>query len=169
MRIRHCLVGTAMLALVACATRPHAPVSVTVQYESSPSGAEVFRDGVLLGRTPLSVAHPRPDGIVDSKGRVVAPCVVSPVTFKWASGATTTVEDACQPSGIVKAVRPAQAPGVKRDLRAETYNRVERNLAVFPRQNDNLGWHAANQGLVSGTGTALIHSPNQAPYNAAGR
>jgi hypothetical protein len=142
---------------------------VVVQYESSPAGAQVFRDGVLLGRTPLSFAHRRPDGIVDSKGRVMAQCVTSPVTFKWASGATTTVADPCQPSGLVKAVRPADAPGVKKDLQAETYNRVERHLAAFPAQNDYVGWHATGQGVVSGVGTALIYSPNQATYNVPGR
>lgn len=199
MRLHLCAIGIAALTVAGCATFGSAPLpiresyspvsrdgqNVFLRYESQPAGAQVLRDGVVLGRTPF--IHPEPVMWSSAEGRTVATCTSQePVTFKWDSGASTTVQYPCQEFPVAMAARPADAPGLDEDLRVE--KRVHSNLAYadymsrrprsglwafaaqvnyLPNFNDVSTWrsepHRARM-PISGLGPALIEAPRfQAP------
>jgi hypothetical protein len=178
MRLHLCAIGIAALALGACATQVPRPGTVVLRYMSQPAGAQVVRDGVVLGRTPL--AHPEPVNWTRADGRDVATCTSQkPVTFLWDSGATSTVEYPCREYPVAVAVRPEDAPGLDRDLLAEeqvsrrtpSSSRVGRLVPTYsfnimvPRitsgfANDPNSWiHEPARGMVSGIGLGVTEAP----------
>jgi hypothetical protein len=132
------VVMIAALPLVAHADGP--PVAyVSMIYTSSPAGAVVVRDGVVIGRTPMVRMVKAPMKSTAS-GEVIAPGCLNPepVTYKWVSGATATVANPCETASVkaadlkkvlgansryytasvqVSASRPEEAPGLMRDQR----------------------------------------------------
>lgn len=126
MRLLICATGIATLTLAGCASQP-TPAPITrpaemalMQYTSSPLGALVIRNGVVLGRTPLALQENMPAGLIvtsDPATRTMRCSAVMPVTFKWDSGATA-VQDACSGNfPIVTASRPKDAPDLATDQR----------------------------------------------------
>jgi hypothetical protein len=85
------------------------------------------------------------------------------VTFKWVSGARTTVSDPCQTatvdatrlqkvrgskgqytaSVVVNASRPAEAPGLKRDERTERALGLQRTAMFSPGVARSDAWRGA--------------------------
>jgi hypothetical protein len=132
------VVMIAVLPLVAHAGGP--PVAyVSMTYTSNPAGAVVVRDGAVLGRTPMTRIVKAPMQRTASGDAVAPGCLdPDPVTFKWVSGATTTVANPCETASVkaadmkkvlgaqsryytasvqVSASRPEEAPGLVRDQR----------------------------------------------------
>lgn len=92
--------------------------ALLIRFESTPMGARVLRNGVLLGQTPFGRAEAVTR--VSGNGAEYFACKSSePVTFVWESGATTMVTDLCAHYPRVMAERPADVAGLKRDLRVE--------------------------------------------------
>lgn len=178
MQFQRCAIGIAALALGACATQIPRPGTVLLHYQSQPAGAQVVRDGVVLGRTPL--AHLEPVTWSRADGRNVVTCTSQkPVTFLWDSGATSTVQHPCREYPVAVAVRPADAPGLDRDLLAEAEvsrrapgsYRVGRLVPTYsftimsPRITsgdayDPNSWiHEPARGMVSGIGLGITEAP----------
>jgi hypothetical protein len=159
MRLHLCAICIAALTVAGCANRIPPPTSIVQRYyQSQPTGAQVVRDGVVLGRTPFR--YPERISLSTVAGRTVATCSSQqPVTFKWDSGATTQVEYPCHESAVAMAVRPAEAPGLDQDLKREKRVLAYKNRSSGP--NDWLHWQGRGpgRGIVSGVGMGITEAP----------
>jgi hypothetical protein len=110
MKFHPIAIGVAALSLAACISQPLARVSVV--FTSNPAGAVVLRDGMPIGRTPLTVSYydllkTNGSGALDA-----SQCPFdSPLTFRWTSGAEAIVNDPCQTSSVSAPVRASAASG----------------------------------------------------------
>lgn len=153
MRFPFCVLAIATLSVAGCATSP--PISrVLVQYNSSPLGALVLRNGVVIGRTPFAIPERTPTGEIAMADE--AACTPGDtVTFLWDSGAALE-RDACSDRAMLTATRPTVAPDLDKDLQVQA--RVLKAAWVLRPTNwsqeyERLGLQPANAGLVSGLDT----------------
>jgi hypothetical protein len=156
MRTLCSVMGIAALTLAGCASqqpvasRPDSQPSlpelspgqsgfVVVRFESKPMGATVVRNGVKLGRTPLFARVAV--RAYSEEGQTVLACTSRErVALTWESGASTTVTGICSQYPTVTAERPADAPGLDKDLRAEAQDRTNReNAATAARISNSWG------------------------------
>jgi hypothetical protein len=168
-------IGIATLCLAGCASqtplesRPPLPQLgagqsglVEIRIESKPMGATVVRNGMKLGRTPVSIRVPV-EGY-SREGRAMLACASSePVTLTWESGASTTVSGLCSQYPTVTATRPADAPGLDQDLRVEAKDRANREHAATIARAASNG-HYEPYGppirvLISDTGGSYVGAP----------
>lgn len=153
--------GIAALSLAGCASqapmesRPALPELspgqsgfVVIRFESKPMGATVVRNGVKVGRTPVSArvlvrAH-------SEQGQTVLACTSRErVTLTWESGASTTVTGICSQYPTVTAERPADAPGLDKDLRVEARDReIRDNHAMATRLSNSWGGHPPERAAI---------------------
>jgi hypothetical protein len=106
-----CLAWVLPLTLVACATDQLPQAMLT--YETKPEGAQLFQGKVPLGQAPVTQTY---------RGELNAKEITTPeVTAVWPSGAKATFWTRLAPRADEVAVisRPANAPGLDKDLAAE--------------------------------------------------
>jgi hypothetical protein len=166
MRTLFSVVGIAALSLAGCASqqpvasRPDSQPSlpelspgqsgfVVIRFESKPMGATVVRNGVKLGRTPLFARVAV--RAYSEEGQTVLACTSRErVALTWESGASTTVTGICSQYPTVTAERPADAPGIDKDLRVEARDRANRdNHAMTTRLSNSWGGYPPERAEIA--------------------